>query len=67
MWLIAFGIGIAVVYGLNIPSRLNPAAENYRALSDAEEVTYGGFSRLAWAIALSWVIFACCRGYGGNE
>ena len=26
---------------------------------------YGGFHRLAWALALSWVILACIKGAGG--
>ena len=27
---------------------------------------YQTCSRTAWGIGLSWVIFACCRGYGGK-
>ena len=27
---------------------------------------YGGFHRAAWGIALGWLIFACCKGYGGD-
>merc|ERR1712004_261315 len=26
---------------------------------------YNAFQRLAWSLALSWVIFACTKGYGG--
>ena len=33
----------------------------------AESVIFGGFHRQAWAVACAWVIFACCRGYGGNS
>ena len=32
----------------------------------AENILYGGFHRLAWSIAVAWVIFTCCRGYGGK-
>ena len=56
-WTIAAASGMAIVYGLDIPSG--------RSLSMAENIIYGGFHRLAWAIAVSWVIFACSRGYGG--
>ena len=33
----------------------------------AENVIFGGFHRQAWVVACAWVIFACCRGYGGNS
>ena len=60
-WTIAAATGMAIVYGLDLSS-----AEFFRKkLSMAENIIYGGFHRLAWAIAVSWVIFACSRGYGG--
>ena len=62
-WIIAFVTGILIVYGLDIPKRL---FEN-KPLSMTENIIYGGFHRLAWAIAVGWVIFACSRGYGGNH
>ena len=61
-WLCAFGIGYAVVYGLDIPSHMD---EN-TAPSKFINAFYGGFHRTAWGIALGWLIFACCKGYGGN-
>ena len=61
-WIIAFVTGILIVYGLDIPKIF---FEN-KPLSMTENIIYGGFHRLAWAIALGWVIFACSRGYGGN-
>jgi len=63
LWVVAFGAGFGIVYGLNIPIRLT--ATNPEPLSKAANVVYGGFHRLSWAICISWVIFACCRGYGG--
>merc|ERR1719384_3084673 len=32
-------------------------------LSDGLSAFYGGFHRAAWAIALGWLIFACCGGF----
>ena len=58
-WAAAFATGLAVVYGLNI--RLD-----MEALSDVATAFYGGLHRAAWALALGWLIFACCRGYGGK-
>ena len=39
--------------------------DNVKTLSVAATAIYGGFHRLAWAVAIGWVTFACCRGYGG--
>ena len=58
-WAAAFATGLAVVYGLNIKIDMEP-------LSDGLAAFYGGCHRAAWALALGWLIFACCRGYGGN-
>ena len=62
-WVIAIATGLAIVYGLNIPKFATGEREEF---SMAEKILYGGFHRLAWAIAVAWVIFTCCRGYGGN-
>ena len=56
-WTFAVATGMAIVYGLDLPSG--------RTLSMIENILYGGLHRLAWAILVSWVIFACSRGYGG--
>lgn len=50
-----------VIYGLNLPEVFVGNSPPKAALD-----IYGGFHRLAWGMAVSWVIFACCRGYGGN-
>ena len=60
-WTIAVATGMAIVYGFDLTSE--PVWQ--RRLSMTENIIYGGFHRLAWAIAVSWVIFACSRGYGG--
>ena len=54
---------LAIVYGLDIPKIVIEEKE----LTMTENVLYGGFHRLGWAIAVSWVIFTCCRGYGGTH
>jgi hypothetical protein len=28
---------------------------------------YSAFSRIAWGLALSWIIFSCFYGYGGKQ
>ena len=61
-WVIAIATGLAIVYGLGIPKIVSGEKE----LTMTENVLYGGFHRLGWAIAVSWVIFTCCRGYGGT-
>lgn len=33
--------------------------------TNAEYAAYDSLSRIAWAIALSYIIFACVHGYGG--
>ena len=66
-----------MVYGLNIPA-LQPGdssavtidalmQEPEKELSLAASAVYGGFHRFAWAVAIGWVVFACCRGYGGKK
>jgi len=60
IWAIAFLVGCLVIYGL-VPYQ----KDNTLAASLAERTLYGGFHRLAWALALSWVILACIKGAGG--
>ena len=61
----AVAIGLAVIYGLNEPRRVG-IGQVAVPLTKVENAMYGGLHRMAWAFALSWVIFACCRGYGGK-
>ncbi|XP_071955723.1 nose resistant to fluoxetine protein 6-like [Antedon mediterranea] len=57
-WMAATGIALAVVYGLY---------GNFHGdqLNKAASVVYITLSRFSWAVALSWVAFACVTGYGG--
>ena len=61
-WIISIATGLAIVYGINIPQNFPLIT----TLSMTEKILYGGFHRLAWAMAVSWVIFTCSRGYGGK-
>ncbi len=53
VWQAAFLAGFAVVYGID---------NDYSNNSLAEMVLYNGFQRLAWSLALGWVIFSCTKG-----
>ncbi|CAG0921073.1 unnamed protein product [Notodromas monacha] len=58
-WLAATGAALAVVYGLQ-------AYEPYESdkPSHVENIFYSAFARMAWALAVAWLIFACHYGYG---
>ncbi|XP_071482122.1 O-acyltransferase like protein-like [Diadema antillarum] len=57
-WVVALLTLFAVVYGT--------WANGYeRYVPQIESVLYLSFHRLAWSIAVAWIIFACVRGYGG--
>ena len=60
-WVSATANGLAVLYGLS--DLLDPLT--VPEINAATKVIYGTFHRLAWAIAVGWVIFACVSGYGG--
>eukprot|EP00094_Tigriopus_californicus_P012896 TCALIF_12469-PA protein Name:"Similar to nrf-6 Nose resistant to fluoxetine protein 6 (Caenorhabditis elegans)" AED:0.06 eAED:0.04 QI:8/0.90/0.75/1/0.90/0.91/12/23/645 len=62
-WIVALGGLFAVVYGLNLPSYFGE--EMAREPTRATAISYGGLHRLTWGIALSWVVWACTKGYGG--
>ena len=60
-WIFAFVIGFLAIYG--------PYWHAVRAgaptFTDAERTWYGSFNRLAWGVAVAWVIYACHNGVGG--
>lgn len=63
LWLISFGIGLTIVLE---PDTGGILASGLKDLpSEAASALYNGMSRSLWGLVISWVIFACCRGYGG--
>ena len=61
-WIAATTVSLCVVYGM-VPYLDESVIPE---MNDAIRVTFGAFNRLAWAIAVGWVIFACTNGYGGK-
>nr|XP_006823298.1 PREDICTED: nose resistant to fluoxetine protein 6-like [Saccoglossus kowalevskii] len=57
-WCLATIVALSCVYGLY-------STAHGHVLSTAENVIYGTFSRFAWSLTLSWVVFACRYGIGG--
>lgn len=58
-WLVAVGTILSIIFG-----PYNMQQLDYKA-TDLESAFYESFSRVCWAISLSWIIFACVHGYGG--
>ena len=59
-WALAATINMLVVYGLYWYTRGDVT------LSNATQSFYNAAHRTAWGIGLSWLIFACITGHGGN-
>ena len=59
--MLAIAIGLSIAYGLTpyLDEETGPE------MNDFARVFFGSFSRLAWSVAVGWVIFACVKGYGG--
>lgn len=61
-WTLAICILLIVTYGM-VPYA-NPG--EVPEIDNLVRVSYGSLHRLAWAISISWIIFACTHGYGGK-
>ena len=63
-WILAIITGLAIIYGLDVEDTM---FFGINAPSRAENVIYGSFHRLAWAMCLAWLILACHYGLGGMK
>lgn len=59
-WLVSFGLFITVAYTPFTKNR-----EGGFPWTSVESAVYEAMSHVVWAVAISWVIFACTQGYGG--
>ncbi|ELT93753.1 hypothetical protein CAPTEDRAFT_227362 [Capitella teleta] len=57
-WAAAAALALSVIYGLLNVSRGHMISWELNAF-------YSAVHREVWALALFWLVFACCRGYGG--
>ncbi|ELT93752.1 hypothetical protein CAPTEDRAFT_212251 [Capitella teleta] len=57
-WAAAVALALSVLYGLLNVSRGHMISWELNAF-------YSAVHREVWALALFWLVFACCRGYGG--
>ena len=62
-WAVAGALGAVVVYGPYDIVVKRPLEGGEASL--AESVAYTAFSKLAWSLAVSWLILACVKGLGG--
>ncbi|EDV92468.1 GH24038 [Drosophila grimshawi] len=58
-WLISLGLIFTCMFALY------PYAANGKDLATVNDAFYVTFTRIAWPLALVWVVFACKYGYGG--
>ena len=63
LWLVAFTIGWECVFGISHLRRNNKYM--FPPWSTFEACVYEMLSRLAWSVALGWVVVACAKGWGG--
>ena len=69
LWVLAAVVGSAAVYGpadynLLIDSTIaTPCTGNHPSLVD--RVMFNGFAKIAWSLAVSWVVVACVKKHGG--
>lgn len=59
-WAAATALGMLVIYGPY--SVFKPGGQMFDTV---QNILYGSFSRLAWALALAWVVYACQYKMGG--
>jgi hypothetical protein len=58
-WLLNTFLCLTVIYTILIPY-----SDTYD-YDDLEAAFFAAFHRVAWAVGMGWIIFACVNGYGG--
>ena len=56
LWILSIALGLLMVLGVY------PMFEN--GYTRVEAVAYAALFRIGWSLVLSWVVFACTKGYG---
>lgn len=59
LWTLSIGAILAIVYGIYWINQPN------HGTTTLESSFHESFHRVGWALALSWIIFACINDYGG--
>ena len=60
-WIFTLAMFGAIIFGLIPYLDESTVPEIPKAIT----IIYGSLHRVAWSIGISWIIFACVRGYGG--
>jgi len=58
-WLLATAAALAIILGIF------PYFDPNEKIPKTEAALYAGFHRFGWGIIISWIVFACSKGYGG--
>uniref|UniRef100_A0A182JYF2 Nose resistant-to-fluoxetine protein N-terminal domain-containing protein n=1 Tax=Anopheles christyi TaxID=43041 RepID=A0A182JYF2_9DIPT len=65
-WSIALGWALAGTGMLAILFADHPIQQpDYETLPQVADASYESLSRVCWATAIGWIVFACVNGYGG--
>uniref|UniRef100_A0A182W4M0 Nose resistant-to-fluoxetine protein N-terminal domain-containing protein n=1 Tax=Anopheles minimus TaxID=112268 RepID=A0A182W4M0_9DIPT len=65
-WATALGWTLTVIAILAILLGDHPIQQqDYETLPQAADAIYESLSRVSWATAIGWIVFACVNGYGG--
>ena len=63
LWLMAFVVAWECLFGIGHLRRGHKYL--FPKWSPFEAAVYEMFTRLAWSVAMGWVVIACVKGYGG--
>ncbi len=63
LWVLSFTTMFCVIY---LQDSMKFVTTGFQP-SEFSNTMYNTFARASWGLALSWLIFACRHGYGGNH